>query len=257
MLNKDIFSKILIIIFSFFVIAFIVKEPPEKIYKINVVEEVTLKTLIDDFNNGINYRYWNILDRGNNYNNELQYYRTENIKFTNNFLEIEALKENYKNHNYTSGLITTKDKFAFLYGKVIVKIKPAVGKGVLSAVWLLPADDSLFPEIDMIESLGSDKRHFWTGVHYLDSSLVLRQNFVDYIVTSDFVIYELYWSKEEIKCYVDNKLVYVTNVGIPHKKMFLNINLAIGGNWPRNPDDNMLPTKLLIDYVIIIPEKKD
>ena len=35
--------------------------------------------------------------------------------------------------------------------------------------------------------------------------------------------------------------------------MYLIVNLAVGGIWPKANDD-ALPSKFLIDYIIIIPE---
>lgn len=88
-------------------------------------------------------------------------------------------------------MINTKDKFEFLYGKIIFRAKAADGKGLLSAIWLLPADDSLLPEIDIIEVLGENNGLIWTGVHYLDSNLKLESEFVNYKSDKDFSIYEL------------------------------------------------------------------
>lgn len=39
--------------------------------------------------------------------------------------------------------------------------------------------------------------------------------------------------------------------------MYLIINLAVGGDWPKNPDNNIFPVRFLIDYIIIIPKELD
>lgn len=246
---------VFIVIVLFFYV--ILKIPSERIYKINILGATKNNALVEDFNNKLNENYWNTVEQGNNYNNELQYYRPDNLNVNNGFLEIEAKKENFENHQYTSGQITTKGKFEFLYGKIIFKTKPVSGQGLLSAVWLLPADDSLLPEIDIIEVLGNKSDQMWTGVHYLDSTSKKRSNFVNYMSNRDFSTYELDWEKDEIRCYVNNQLIFQSTVDVPNKKMYLIIDLAVGGDWPKNPDDSIFPTKFLIDYIIIIPKELD
>jgi beta-glucanase (GH16 family) len=122
---------------------------------------------------------------------------------------------------------------------------------------LLPADDSLFPEVDIIEVLGTNDNQMWTGVHYLESESELKSNFVNYASNKDFYTYEIDWNANEIKCYTNNKLTYRTDVGVPNKKMYLIINLSIGGSWAKDPDDNVFPASFFIDYIIIIPKELD
>ncbi|HHW69521.1 MAG TPA: glycoside hydrolase family 16 protein [Tenericutes bacterium] len=232
----------------------ILNRPVQKNYKINIVDEGIRKVLIDDFSNGLNEKYWNIVEKGNNYNNELQYYRQNNIFVNNGILEIEAIQEEYMDHKYTSAMINTKGKFEFLYGKVIFKAKAASGSGVVSAVWLLPSDDSNLPEIDIIEILGSDNKKAWTGIHYTDHESNKLKNFIDYTIDTDFAIYEMDWDENQIKIYENGVLRFKTEVGVPNKKMYMIINLAVGGDWAKQPVDWDLPSKLLVDYVIVIPK---
>jgi beta-glucanase (GH16 family) len=233
----------------------ILQKPPVKQYNINIIKEPHDLILVDDFA-GFKGAYWNIVEQGNNYNNELQYYKSDNILYKNGTLVITADKENYKDYTYTSGLITTQGKFEFLYGKIIFKAKPAPGKGLLSAVWLLPKDGSLYPEIDIIEVLGEKPSEIWMGVHYLDNQQ-LKSNFQTFIQKDNsFAIYELHWEKNELRWYVNGELVHRNNKNSPHQEMYLLINLAIGGNWPKKPDDNIFPSSFLVDYIIIIPENR-
>lgn len=249
-----VFRWILIVIFL--VIIFIIfNRPINKNYNINIIEEMHKKVLIDDFNYHLNDKYWNVVERGNNYNNELQYYRKDNIFINNGILEIEAKKEDFLDYNYTSAMINTKNKFEFLYGKVIFRMKPAFAKGLVSAVWLLPSDDSNFPEIDIVEILGSEINKVWSGIHYSNDEFNKDKLFVDYITGTEFTTYEFNWTNDEITIYENGCLRFQTNENIPNKKMYLVINLSVGGNWAKEPDDNLLPSKMLIDYVIIIPEK--
>ncbi len=256
-MKKIFFLKLILSIIILSLIYVIIKSPPERKYEINTIKVIKLDYLVDDFNKKLNPLFWNIIEKGNNYNNELQYYNHGNININNSILEIVAHKEDYKEHHFTSGMINTKDKFEFLYGKIIFRAKPAIEKGLVSAIWLLPADGSLLPEIDIIEILGNKYNQTWTGIHYLNSNSELDKNFVNYKVNDDFNIYQLDWEENEIRCYVNNKIIYKTNVGIPNKKMYLIINLAVGGDWAKNPKDNFSLANFLIDYIMIIPKELD
>ncbi|MDD4298333.1 MAG: glycoside hydrolase family 16 protein [Bacilli bacterium] len=256
-MKKNKFLILLIIFVIVFIIYTFKIMPPKKIYKINIIEQINDYALIEDFNDNLNNKYWSIINRGNNYNNELQYYSPQNIAIKNGILEIEAREEVIDNHQYTSGALTTKGKFEFLYGKIIFKAKPAIGQGLLTAIWLLPADDSSYPEIDIIEVLGNNPNEIWTGVHYLDNNSLLKRDFVNNTNNHNFLIYEFQWDENEITCYMNNQLIYKTQTAIPKKKMYLVINLAVGGDWPGKPKNNILPSKFLIDYVIVIPKENN
>jgi beta-glucanase (GH16 family) len=249
-LNKRIFVELffLIIIFLSFFIAF--KKPAEKKYNINVIKSSESNVLVEDFNNNLDKNYWNIID--NVKNNKLQY-NSKNVNVKNSLLEIEAKKENNNEYEYTSGLINTKGKFEFQYGKIIFRAKPASGEKILSAVYLLPADDSLLPEIDIINALGNNQ--VWTGINYLDSNLKEQQKISNNQIQNEFSIYEMDWNKEGIRVYKDNKLIFETTTNVPDKKMYLKIDLTVDENWTGILDDSNLSSTLLLDYIIIIPEE--
>lgn len=253
-MKKIIFLKYVVIVTLLFALHTIFYKPPQRTYNLNVVEKLDNCILSDDFNNKLNTNYWNLIERGNNVNKESQYYIPQNISINDGNLVATAKLEDYKDHNYTSGFVDTKNKFEFLYGKIIFRARPPKGDGLLTAVWLLPADDTYFPEIDIIEVLGEKNNEVWSGVHYLTESIINSSFKTNQVDDDDFFIYELVWEKGEIRGYINNKLIYKTNVGVPDKKMYLIINLAVGGVWPKKVDDNIFPKELLIDYIVIIPE---
>lgn len=57
-------------------------------------------------------------------------------------------------HDYTSGLISTHDSFAFTYGRIDVVAWYPTGAGVWPAFWLMPQDGSWPPEFDVAEYYG-------------------------------------------------------------------------------------------------------
>jgi beta-glucanase (GH16 family) len=54
-------------------------------------------------------------------NNELQYYRPENVTVGNGMLTITSKKENYEDMKYTSGRIRTFKKGGWTYGRPVAK----------------------------------------------------------------------------------------------------------------------------------------
>lgn len=174
-------------------------------------------------------RHWTIAINGNgNGNNELQYYRKENLstgKYPNGkeqCLIISARKEQFGSRNCTSGRITTKNRVAFTYGKIEARIKlPQTADGLWPAFWLLGDDyDKVnWPkcgEIDILEmghvdgiKNGTQNRLFNGACHWGESwNNGSYPNFAqhrvnEYDLQSDFHLYTVIWDKSDIRMYVD------------------------------------------------------
>jgi beta-glucanase (GH16 family) len=202
------------------------------------------------------------------YNNELQAYVTDAYQVKDGCLYIEAQKRNGtcrgKLKHYTSGRMNTRNKFDIKYGRFEIRLKVPAGKGFWPAFWLLPSSDKWPPEIDFLEILGHQpERVYFTnhwgvnengnhpsyGTHY-DAKPDFSQEF--HVVTS-------IWNEKEIRYYLDGKQVASSNQGIPQEKMYLLVNLAVGGDWPGSPDDKtVFPNNMIVDYVRVyepVPEK--
>ncbi|MEZ0536449.1 carbohydrate binding domain-containing protein [Caldicellulosiruptoraceae bacterium PP1] len=234
----------------------------------------------DDFNGtSLDRTKWNVIDAGGGFgNNELQYYadRPENVKVENGNLVITALKEDtkYKGTNdYTSGKLTTQDKFYFTYGKVEVKAKLPKTKGLWPAIWMMPQDMSLYGgwprcgEIDIMELLGHEPNKVYGTIHYGNphsqrgNSYTLENG--DF--SEDYHIFSLEWEPGEIRWYIDGHLystqknwfsrdeneAFDTTYPAPfNRDFYLILNVAVGGNWPGNPDNTtVFPQQMLVDYV--------
>lgn len=219
-----------------------------------------------------------VFDRGGNGfgNNELQYYsnRPENAFIEDGKLVIQALEERHMGRNYTSAKLWTQALSSWQYGRIDIRAKLPYGQGIWPAFWMLPdsAQYGGWPssgEIDIMEMVGHQPAIVHGTLHYGESvgshvytgtSCMLE----DGIFADDFHTFSIIWEAEAITWYVD---------GIPYARQtdwhtgnapypapfdqpfYLIMNMAIGGDWPGNPDETTeFPQRLEVDYVRIYQE---
>jgi beta-glucanase (GH16 family) len=230
----------------------------------------------DEFNgNALNLQDWTYeVGRGSNGwgNNELQYYTAgENAKMENGLLTIEARKD--IDRNYTSTRMKTQDKRTFTYGRVDIRAKTPKGQGIWPALWMLGNDIPTvgWPacgEIDIMEIVGHEPQKTHGTAHwgrdfsqhkYKGNSYSLqKEDFSD-----RFHVFSIYWEVNAIYWYVDDVLFYTITSsdmeGQPYpfdKPFFFLFNIAVGGNWPKNPDSTTIfPEQMIVDYVRVFQQK--
>ena len=184
---------------------------------------------------------------------ELQYYAEDAFEFANGIHRIRAEKRSMAGYEYTSGIITSYGKFHLTYGYIEIRAKIPQGKGLWPAFWLLPVDQDWPPEIDVFEILGHETNTVYMTNHW--SSETEEHVFVQEVhVGSDFSqgfhTFAVEWGPSEIIWYIDGVERFRSNQGIPAEPMYLLVNLAVGGEWPGNPDETTpFPAYLEIDYV--------
>jgi len=196
------------------------------------------------------------INRINNYNNELQSYDKDNVTFTDNQIIITSKKEEKDGKNYTSALV--ESRYAYLNGYFEFTIKMSYGTGIFPAIWLMPADFSSYPEIDIFEMIGSEPEKFYGVIHYINSNNVKsRDYFKQKVELKDTYKVALQWNTDELIWYIDDKIVHRTANGIPNQYMYIIINQAVGGNWPGEPDqDTDFPSEFTIQDIKIKPIKQ-
>lgn len=208
-------------------------------------------------------------------NNELESYtnRTANAELQGGALVIRALKETFTGpdnitRNYTSARLLTRNKFTQTYGRIEARIKVPFGQGIWPAFWMLGNDIGTagWPncgEIDIMENIGREPSIVhgtlhgpgYSGANGVSASYALTpsQKFSD-----DYHTFAVEWEPNVIRFYVDG-LLYKTRTpaDLPAGKtwvfnhpFFLILNLAVGGNWPGNPDaTTVFPQLMKVDYV--------
>ena len=204
-------------------------------------------------------------------NNELQYYtdREENIFIEDDMLHIVAREENFEGMNYTSARIRSIDKGDWLYGRFEIRAKMPEGQGIWPAIWMMPTESvyggwAASGEIDIMEYLGHEPDKVHGTLHYGGSWPDNVDSGDDYQLddgkfSDDFHVFTLEWEYGEIRWYVNGEHYqtqnswYTDGHGFPapfNQKFHMILNVAVGGNWPGNPDDTTeFPQKLIVDYV--------
>ncbi|ACG77705.1 endo-1,3-1,4-beta-glycanase, C-terminal secretion signal protein [Phenylobacterium zucineum HLK1] len=153
-------------------------------------------------------------------------------------------------YGYTSGMITTKETFSQTYGYFEMRADIPSAAGAWPAFWLIPADGSWPPELDVMETLTSDPNGLWTtqhsslGGHSADGQLSYVPDTAD-----GFHTYGAMWTPTEIVWYLDNVEVFRSATPADmNKPMFMIANLALGG-WGGAIDGAALPAEFKIDYI--------
>lgn len=213
----------------------------------------------DDFKgNQLDPNKWTALEREENPNRELQFYTPQNVIVADDHVKLIAKKEQKGSKFYTSGQIETKGKFSFLYGRVEIRMKYPKGKGMFPALWLLPVrTESGLPEVDIMEAIGQEPFRIHMTNHWMeDGRKRLATLYYDTSRPSEFHTYALEWEKEELRWYIDGKLRRKTKKGVSQQRMYLIMNLAVGGIWPGPPNrQTPFPAEMIIDYVKVYQKK--
>lgn len=186
-------------------------------------------------------------------NNEQQYYAPDGYEVRDGRLRLRAERRAMGGMPYTSGMVTTYGKFSQQYGWFEARLRIPRGKGMWPAFWLLPDDKSWPPEIDILEILGHEPDKDYMTNHYKNASGRHEgkgDNYKGPDFSAGYHVFALEWKPDEIIWYVDGVQRYHTTENVPHVPMYVLLNLAVGGDWPGNPDSTTpFPGNMDIDYV--------
>jgi beta-glucanase (GH16 family) len=191
---------------------------------------------------------------------------------TDGYLHIVA--EQPSPNVFTSARMKSEGLFSILYGRVEARIKLPEGQGFWPAFWMLGnnvATDN-WPacgELDIAERVNSATDPDWNagsihGAGFTGINLSTKYYFLSGQNAAGWHTYGMIWSPKRIAYYIDDP----ANVYAEYTPSTLNslsgavwpfdsgngqffiLNLAVGGNWPGNPDKTTLfPAEALVDYV--------
>lgn len=201
-------------------------------------------------------------------NNELQYYRQENLQLVDGHLVIEAKRQNFGGRQYTSSRIKTQGKQEFKFGRVDIRAALPEGQGIWPALWMLGSkfSDVGWPacgEMDIMELVGHIPNRVYSTVHFganlsehqfVGSSLTLpgSQKF-----SQTFNVFSMNWTQNQVQFLMNNQVVFTANPGTVGSQpypfndpFFFIFNVAVGGDWPGSPDGTTpFPQRMIVDYV--------
>jgi beta-glucanase (GH16 family) len=217
-------------------------------------------------------------ENGSWHNGELQHYtdRAENSYVSDGTLKIKALKEQYTYNGSTKAYTSARlnAKIAFTYGKIEVRAKLPSPAGTWPAIWTLGANSNetgnyfgnqygsvgwpLCGEVDIMEQTGWDKNSTISHFHWGDlNTKEYKEEGGEVSISNastEYHIFSLEWDSNNLKTYVDDKLVHTfpngTNRPFNHEH-YLILNIAMGGNLGGNVPDNFTEGTFEIDYVRI------
>ena len=231
----------------------------------------------DEFDgNAIDDSRWNyIIGAGGYGNNELQYYsdREKNARVERGRLFIEAHDEAFNGSPYTAAKLTTEGKGDWLYGRFDIRARLPRGQGIWPAIWMMPTDYKAYGiwpssgEIDIVELLGHEPSTVHGTIHYGNPHRYTGTFFQleEGSFSDDFHLFSLEWDPGEFRWYVDGELYQTQRDWFSRKtgeaadytwpapfdrEFYLQLNVAVGGNWPGYPDEStVFPQAMEIDYV--------
>jgi len=229
-------------------------------------------------------------ERGFVRNEELQWYQPENVRCENGLLIIEGRHERKANPRYrpdgrswresreyaeyTSASLTTRGLHKWMYGRFEMRGRIDTRAGMWPAFWTLGVEGG-WPgcgEIDIMEyyrgtllanaAWASEKQ--WAPVW--DDVKIPLSEFNDPDWSAKFHVWRMDWDRDNIKLYVDDKLLNTIELKKTFNKdkeaknpfrqpHYIILNLAIGGTSGGDPANTRFPAKFEVDYVRIYQEQ--
>tara|TARA_R110002050_G_scaffold1281_3_gene9246 strand:- start:62583 stop:64235 length:1653 start_codon:yes stop_codon:yes gene_type:complete len=222
----------------------------------------------DDFdvNGAPNSANWTYdLGAGGWGNGELQSYtsRSDNVVVEDGILRIIAKAESYSGSNYTSARLKSQGLFDFTYGRVDIRAKLPEGGGTWPALWMLGSNFETvgWPacgELDIMEHVGNNQNVVQSAIHTPSSfgNTINKGDVTISNVASEFHIYSVNWSPDEISFLVDDVIFYTynpatkdTNTWPFNADQFLIMNIAMGGALGGTIDSSFTQSTMEVDYV--------
>ena len=160
--------------------------------------------------------------------------------------EAKPVRDDGKDREYVSGIVTTFGTFAQMYGRFEIRCKIPAGRGLQTAFTLYPVPLAPLPSIEVLTVSGRTPARIDVANHW--GTPGTARSFGDSFAVPDlsagFHTIAMEWDKDKIGWFVDGKETFRSSEGVPHQQMFLLLELSLGG-----APDVPLPLSLDVDYV--------
>ncbi len=166
--------------------------------------------------------------------------------------------------NYTSAKLTTQELQSFRFGRIEARIKLPTDRGMWPAFWMLGDNKSEVDwpgcgEIDIMELVGQEPNVIHGTAHYTDANKMLSSNGEpNMLATGNFDDayhdFRLDWTPSSLIFSLDEVPYHTVTIEDDMKEFlrsfYLILNVAVGGNWPGDPDaTTSFPQKMYVDYI--------
>ena len=164
-------------------------------------------------------------------------------------------------HTFTTAAV--KSKIRILYGYFEIKCKP-MNSYASSAFWFYAVDKdkektNWWTEIDVFEICGRNNkldRVYHMNVHVFVTPEEGKKHWskgrkwkAPFRLADEFHVYALEWDKNEIKWYVDGKVVHKLKNTHWHQPLYMNFDSETFPKWFGLPKKENLPSTFSIEYV--------
>ncbi|MBC29504.1 MAG: b-glucosidase [Muricauda sp.] len=234
----------------------------------------------DDFDGDLSQ--WNVWESGA-FNNEIQFYRPEQLTIEDGILTIDIQRETItgpnnpfdsspKEFQYVSGRIETKTTFGPSSAtgeteyRFMARIKLPPGNGMWPAFWSYGDPWPTQGEIDIVEARGNLPMEFSSNIFYgtepgiplTDNNNTVVEHELEVDITADFHTYELIWTANSLEIIFDGETLHkyqasplnyiATLFGL---KQQIVLNTAVGGFFfPNSSPSSFADTsQMQVDWV--------
>jgi len=195
-------------------------------------------------------------------NNELEWYQPGQVSVGPDGLTLLAQRRTVTagtgvRYPWVSGMISTgrdgpggSPHFSFAYGYATADVQLSRAPGMLPAFWLLPADESWPPEIDIMEGVENTVA---LNVHFVgadgNGNAQARHVYGRGDFTSRYHNFAVDWEPHRLTWYIDGVQRYTVTdpAAIPHVAMDILFTLAVG--YPRAPSPDTQSSTLHVKDV--------
>lgn len=188
------------------------------------------------------------------------YFSKANVKVSDGKLHLTARAEDLPNlpegyHTFTTAAV--KSKALVKYGYFEIKCRPMRSRAS-SAFWFYHSTPELWTEIDVFEigaGAPGHKRTVHMNVHVFRTPKEKRhwskggKWTAPSDLANDYRVYGLEWGKDEIKYYIDDKVVRTLKNTHWHQPLHMNFDSETMPDWFGLPLKEELPATFSIEYV--------
>ena len=189
-------------------------------------------------------------------------WKPQNVSINNGLLGItmkyQPHQRNGKEIYYTSGIVMSRKPI--LYGYFEARIKAAhLFPGVCPAFWAWHSEGNEWTEIDFVEltehpnnpSLIDTNTHVFKHPGFPRGKVIheSRVYHAPWDPRADFHVYGCEWDANQIRWFIDGKLVATRANEYWHQPLDLTLSLGLRPPLSKHPDAAGLPTTFYVDYV--------